>query len=93
MEQFKELIELLESHTEFYKKKYDTYEDSFKRVLYLKHVIENNDGYRIFYSKGAPIKKEDDLQILYRLTWFATDSDVNREVNNGRGPVDFKVSK
>ena len=27
------------------------------------------------------------------MTWFATISDVNREVNNGRGPVDFKVSR
>ncbi|WP_420954395.1 hypothetical protein [Bacillus haynesii] len=59
----------------------------------MKHVIEDNNGYRIFYSKGKPIKKEDDLQILYRLTWFATESDVNREVNNGRGPVDYKVSR
>jgi hypothetical protein len=30
---------------------------------------------------------------MYRLTWFATTYDVNREVNNGRGPVDFKISK
>ena len=30
---------------------------------------------------------------MFRLTWFATSFDVNREVNNGRGPVDFKVSK
>jgi hypothetical protein len=30
---------------------------------------------------------------MFRLTWFATPSDVNREVNNGRGPVDFKVSR
>ena len=30
---------------------------------------------------------------MYRLTWFSTDLDVNAEVNNGRGPVDFKVSK
>ncbi|QHK06025.1 hypothetical protein C7M22_00160 [Bacillus velezensis] len=29
---------------------------------------EDNDGYRIFYSKGQPIKREEDLQILYRLT-------------------------
>jgi len=43
--------------------------------------------------RGNPIEREVDLQILYRLTWFATDSDVNREVNNGRGPVDFKVSR
>src|SRR3546814_20033009 len=32
------------------------------------------------------------LQLLYRLTWFASPLDVNREVNNGRGPVDYKVS-
>jgi hypothetical protein len=38
-------------------------------------------------------KREEDLQILFRLTWFATLSDVNREVNNGRGPVDFKISR
>jgi vacuolar-type H+-ATPase subunit I/STV1 len=25
--------------------------------------------------------------------WYATDLDVNAEVNNGRGPVDFKISK
>ncbi|MED3685616.1 hypothetical protein P4530_21850 [Bacillus thuringiensis] len=90
---FKELIELLEKKTDFYKIQDDTFDESMKRVMFLKHVIENNDGYRIFYSKGIPIKKEEDLQILYRLTWFATDSDVNREVNNGRGPVDFKISK
>lgn len=29
---------------------------------------------------------------MYALTWYATSYDVNREVNNGRGPVDFKVS-
>jgi len=61
--------------------------------LFLKDVIENKDGYRLFYVKGKPVKKEDDLQILFRLTWFATPSDVNREVNNGRGPVDYKISR
>jgi hypothetical protein len=59
----------------------------------LKDVIENKDGYKIFYLKGKPIERESDLQILYRLTWLATPSDVNREVNNGRGPVDFKISR
>ena len=27
------------------------------------------------------------------LTWFATPSDVSSEVNDGRGPVDFKISR
>jgi hypothetical protein len=40
-----------------------------------------------------PIRREVDLQLFFRLTWFATPSDVNREVNNGRGPVDYKVSR
>ena len=29
---------------------------------------------------------------MYRLVWFGSPLDVNREVNNGRGPVDYKVS-
>jgi hypothetical protein len=56
-------------------------------------VIEENDGYRLFYYKGEPIKKEEYLQIIYRLTWYSTTYDVNREVNNGRGPVDYAISK
>jgi hypothetical protein len=30
---------------------------------------------------------------MFRLTWYESSFDVNAEVNNGRGPVDFKVSK
>jgi hypothetical protein len=61
--------------------------------MYLKDVVENQDGYRAFYRDGQLITQEKHLQIFYLLTWFGTAADVNREVNNGRGPVDFKVSK
>jgi hypothetical protein len=30
--------------------------------------------------------------LFFGLIWYQTDFDVNREVNNGRGPVDFKMS-
>jgi hypothetical protein len=30
---------------------------------------------------------------MFRLTWFATPSDVSPETNDGRGPVDFKISR
>lgn len=50
-------------------------------------------GYRVFYVDGKPVKREEDLHVMYRLTWYATAFDVNAEVNNGRGPVDYKVSK
>jgi len=78
---------------DFYEHTTDSFDESFQRVLFLKQVIENNDGYRLFYHKGLPIKKESDLQLIFRLTWYATDYDVNSEVNNGRGPVDYKISK
>lgn len=91
--QFKNFINQLASITEFYQLEGDTYDEAFARVQFLKDVIENKDGYRYLYQDSIPIKKESDLHILYRLTWFATPSDVNREVNNGRGPVDFKISR
>ncbi len=30
---------------------------------------------------------------MFRLTCYGCEYDVNREVNNGRGPVDYKISK
>lgn len=88
-----QLIHTLVEDTDFYIVPSDTLDEAYQRVLFFKDVIENKDGYRIFYIDGVPIKKEYDLQIMFRLTWFASHSDVNREVNNGRGPVDFKISR
>lgn len=93
IEQVKQFVSTLISRTHFYDYSGDTLEEARDRVLFLKHVIENNDGYRLFYLNGRPIKRELDLQLLFRLTWFATPSDVNRETNNGRGPVDYKISR
>uniref|UniRef100_UPI004048C814 hypothetical protein n=1 Tax=Mariniflexile sp. TaxID=1979402 RepID=UPI004048C814 len=86
------LCELLNKNSDFYKLQPNSYEESLKRALYLKDVIENNDGYRIFYDGSKPIAKEDTIQRIFRLTWYASPYDVNAEVNNGRGPADYKVS-
>lgn len=87
------LVEELRNNGNFYNSTRDTFEEAYNRVMYLKQVIENNDGYRIFYIKGEPVKRESDLQLMFRLTWYASDDDVNSEVNNGRGPVDYKISR
>ena len=92
VENIKQLISVHLEATDFYQGG-SSYAESLKRVRYLKHVIENNDGYRLFYLKGKPIQRETDLHIMYRLTWGRTEWEVNAEVNNGRGPVDFKVSR
>jgi len=86
------LSDLLKTETGFYETGGVTYPEAYERVQFFKDVIENKGGHRIFYVKGEPIEREEDLHILYRMTWYASVSDVTREANDGRGPVDFKVS-
>lgn len=85
------LISLL-SKLGFYSKRADVHSEALERIKFLKHVIEDQEGYKLFYVNGKPITRESDLQVIYRLTWFGSEIDVNREVNNGRGPVDYKIS-
>lgn len=93
IDKIQHFVDLLSKETKFYEiNQLSSFEESMERVNFLKNVIENNDGYKLFYLKGVPIKREEDLQIIYRLTWYASDYDINREVNNGRGPVDYTVS-
>ena len=90
----REILQPLLAATDFYKTAGGTYAEAHTRLAYLKHVIEDNGGWRIFYdSDGQPFRRENDLQILYRLVWFGTPFDIGREANDGRGPVDFKASK
>jgi hypothetical protein len=93
VEQISRLRDLLSRETPFYAGNVRSYEEAHKRAMFLKDVIENKGGHRLFYVKGKPIERESDLQILYRMTWYGASFDVTREANDGRGPVDFKVSK
>lgn len=79
--------------TGFYRTLGDTRAEALERINYLKAVIEKKGGFRLFYVKGRPIRRETDLHILFRLCWFATPSDVSTEVDDGRGPADYKISR
>lgn len=80
--------------TGFYADSPNSFEEAKKKISILKEFIENNDGYKLFYVGEDRIKGEHDLQLLFALVCHrSTTFDVNREVNNGRGPVDSKVSK
>lgn len=87
-----EFCDTVLEHSDFFKVRPNSYQEALKRALFLKDVIENNDGYRVFYKEGKAIAKEDTIQRIFRLTWYASPYDVNSEVNNGRGPADYKVS-
>lgn len=95
----KEFIDTLTEFTDrisqtsnFFNVKPDSYQAALQRAHYLKEVIEINDGYRIFYKNGKAIASEETIQRIFRLTWFATNFSVDSEVNNGRGPADYKIS-
>jgi hypothetical protein len=91
--QVKELQQRLAAHTLFYKTGKSTYDETHKRLAYLKDVIENKGGHRIFYRDGVAVQRESDLQIMFRFVWFGSPSDVGTEANDGRGPVDYKISR
>lgn len=69
-----------------------TYAEAHARLAYLKKVIEDQGGHRLFYQNGIAIRRESDLHVLYRLVWFGTPSDFGAEADDGRGPADFKIS-
>ena len=92
VEQINQLVNQYLKPIGFYNSSGNTYFEAKKRVIFLKYVIENQGGHSLFYVNGKPIERESDLRILYRLTWFSTPSNLNREVNDGCGTVDFKVS-
>lgn len=93
IKQFQKLPLLLSTETNFYKYSGNTAQEARSRIEYLKDVIENKGGHKVFYFKGSPIRAEKDLHILYKLTWYATPSDLSSEVDDGRGPADFKISR
>lgn len=60
------------------------------------HFLENNSGYKLLWNDNKKHKKEEAVQLLFYGIVIhycnANNVDLNREVNLGRGPVDFKFS-
>ena len=65
VQQVSQFVHTLASETDFYVVSGDTHEEAMKRVLFLKDIIENKGGHRIFYAEGKPIRRESDLHILF----------------------------
>ena len=93
IQRLKALTATLAETTEFYGLVGNTHSEARQRVRYLKDVIENKGGHEIFWLGGEAIRRESDVHILFRLCWMGTPSDVSTEVDDGRGPADYKVSR
>jgi hypothetical protein len=92
VEQLKALIADLQARSTFYQHGWSSYDEALQRVRAFKHYVEHQDGYKLINRKGQPFARETDVQLYFGLIWFSSAFDVNREPNNGRGPVDFKIS-
>ncbi len=91
---FGSLATMLQRQTPFYTIPGNTENETLDKIKFFKDVIENKGGHKIFYdSKGTPVRREKDIHIMFRLVWHGTPSDVSREVDDGRGPADFKIAR
>lgn len=63
------LVGLVSKHTLFYNTPGKTLRETCKKIDFLKHVIENEDGYRVVYVEVKPVERESDLPILFKLDW------------------------
>ncbi|MDR2284873.1 MAG: hypothetical protein LBE37_16785 [Sphingobacterium sp.] len=73
------------------KEAHSSYEEALYRIGLLKSVIEDKGGFKTF--KIQENQNEAMFQLLFQFVKEGSDWDINTEVNNGRGPVDFTVSK
>lgn len=66
-------------------------------IFQFKHLVEDNSLYKLFYNDDKTRKREEAIQLLFFgiADKYCNDNniDCSREINNGRGPVDFKFSK
>lgn len=92
VDQIRQALADLATNTDFYDKPWTSYEECLERAKYFKSYIEANDGYRLLNRGGQGFSTEKEVQLAFGLVWCGTEFDINREVNNGRGPVDFKAS-
>jgi len=78
--------------TDFYKEEGSSYEEAHRRIAFFKHEVEAS-GWRSFYNKGKVLQREKDVQRLFKFVWMDTSYALSPEVDHGRGPADFEVSK
>lgn len=92
VDQLTRLVRDLSSRTNFYQIGWSSYDEALTRAKHFKHYVENQDGWKLVNRGNGVFAKETEVQLYFGLAWFGSAFDVNREPNNGRGPVDFKVS-
>jgi hypothetical protein len=83
----------LAAKTDFYSKPWTSIHEALDAVVTFKHYVEHQDGYTVINRGGGKaFATEKEVQGFFGLLLQRSRFDVNREPNNGRGPVDFAIS-
>lgn len=90
---FKQLGWKLFETTAFYNTESVSFDDSLKRLNIIKDTVENNGGNEVFYFGGKPIEDEDNLSILFRLTWKAGLNKLESNSDSSEIITSWKESK
>lgn len=92
-DQVQALVDDLQAKTTLFADPWSSYDEAKGAVAIFKDYVENKDGYKLLNPKnGSRLSKETDVHLFFGLLLQPSRFDINREPNNGRGPVDFKVS-
>lgn len=84
----------LQEKTDLFAEPWTSFDEALAAVHTFKHYVEKQDGWRVINrGDGRGFASENEVQGFFGLLLQSSRFDVNREPNNGRGPVDFKISK
>ena len=83
----------LAEKTDLFERPWTSCDEAVSAVETFKYYVENQDGWRVINrGNGKAFANENEVQGFFALLLHDSRFDVNREANNGRGPVDFKIS-
>jgi len=83
----------LAEKTNLFAKPWTSYDEAVQAIETFRDYVENQDGWRVINRGGGKgFANETEVQGFFGLLLQPSRFDVNREANNGRGPVDFKIS-
>lgn len=73
----------------------DVYNVAYKLAIQFKNLIENKGLWKHLYDKGKTLHERFSQDLFFAISDMyckMNNIDISREVNNGNGPVDFKLS-
>ena len=69
-----------------------SYDEAHERATHFKKCVELKDGYKNMYENGEPVG-EDWVQRMFWFVWGGSESQLDRDPDNGLGKPDFVASQ